>query len=509
LFLPAAITFFITLIPTINYDWPLSWDIYRHIHLAQIYAQYGFVFTDPAINMPLGEKINYPPLFHFLIIFLGIFIKNNYFAVLKILQPVFAMLLVFSVSYVAKKLYGLLAGFMAGFLILASGMFARVILAIPENFALILFPIGVYLYYKSLEENNFSYILVSGLILFITFFIHKMAPASLIIVITLFTFLIMLKDRSRKPFFAYIEWLAIGLLPILLISMIIFLFQPEIIKNILGGSASPKTIIDYFTYGYTRILPLIQYPYSLGLITSFFGLLGIILGFINRDKRDILLLSWLGSMFIFSMAYLIGITVISYRLLIYMLLPLSILGGVGVKFIFGKLARQNLVFPRILSTIFLVIIIGFSISSATILVLNPQTATFGTETEFGLVQTAPPTFSEVDLARWFNQNGDRNVMMVSSNYYVSIFILSTTGQPLQKSKDALIGNSSREIFLDSKVKYLVFDKKLFYNNNEKPYIITDNGYLLYFNKKQNNTSIIPSYAKIVYSNQDYIVCEVV
>ena len=38
---PAVIAFLIALIPTLTYQWPLTIDIYYHIHIAQVYGQYG------------------------------------------------------------------------------------------------------------------------------------------------------------------------------------------------------------------------------------------------------------------------------------------------------------------------------------------------------------------------------------------------------------------------------------------------------------------------------------
>lgn len=50
------------------------------------------------------------------------------------------MSIVLSVSYVAYKLYGEIAGIGAGFLMLSSMMVERIIVALPENLALIFFP---------------------------------------------------------------------------------------------------------------------------------------------------------------------------------------------------------------------------------------------------------------------------------------------------------------------------------------------------------------------------------
>ncbi|HEX3013592.1 MAG TPA: hypothetical protein VHO92_04905, partial [Methanobacterium sp.] len=150
--IPAIAVFFIALIPTLNYQWPLSWDIIYHVQYAKIYAQYGFVLTDPLLNAPYGQNISYPPLFHFLIVCLGALLKIDYFQLARFMQPFLAMFIVLSVSYVAKKIYGNIAGISAGFLVISSYLIARIILPIPENLALIFLPLAVYFYYRSIDE---------------------------------------------------------------------------------------------------------------------------------------------------------------------------------------------------------------------------------------------------------------------------------------------------------------------------------------------------------------------
>ena len=67
LILPAISIFLVTLIPTLTHNWPLSWDVIYHVLYAKVYSQNGFVLVNPLLNSPIGQKIGYPPLFHFLI----------------------------------------------------------------------------------------------------------------------------------------------------------------------------------------------------------------------------------------------------------------------------------------------------------------------------------------------------------------------------------------------------------------------------------------------------------
>ncbi len=85
--IPAIIAFLLALIPTLKYQWPLSWDTISTILSAQLYAKYGFVLINPFINAPYGDNINYPPLFYLLLAFLGNITHVNLYQIARVLQP--------------------------------------------------------------------------------------------------------------------------------------------------------------------------------------------------------------------------------------------------------------------------------------------------------------------------------------------------------------------------------------------------------------------------------------
>ena len=148
LFVPAISIFLITLIPTLTHNWPMSWDVIYHVLYAQVYTQYGFVLINPLLNSPIGQKIAYPPLFHFLIVGLGMLFQRDYMDIARSLQPFLAFFVVLSVTYVANKFYGTLAGLSAGFLMISSYIIFRIMLPVPENLALIFIPLAVYFFYR-------------------------------------------------------------------------------------------------------------------------------------------------------------------------------------------------------------------------------------------------------------------------------------------------------------------------------------------------------------------------
>jgi hypothetical protein len=145
LLIPAVLAFLLALYPTLINGWPLSFDIFWHVHVAKVYSTYGLVFIDPGID-PVSQSffIYYPPLFHIALGTLGNLLNIDYFQLVRVLQPFVAFSIILSVTFVGKKFYGLLAGFSAGILILSSLLFGRFILTLPENFALIFLLFAVY-----------------------------------------------------------------------------------------------------------------------------------------------------------------------------------------------------------------------------------------------------------------------------------------------------------------------------------------------------------------------------
>ena len=62
--LPATITCIISLLLVYKFTFPISWDVYYHIHMANLYMTNGLVFWDYSTVAPHGRLIMYPPLFH-------------------------------------------------------------------------------------------------------------------------------------------------------------------------------------------------------------------------------------------------------------------------------------------------------------------------------------------------------------------------------------------------------------------------------------------------------------
>lgn len=527
--LPAIAAFCIALIPTLKYQWPLGWDITYHVQYAQVYAHYGFTLTDPQLNAPYGSKIAYPPLFHFLIAGLGTLFSADFFQVARFLQPVLAMSIVLSVSYVAYKFYGTLSGVSAGFIMLSSYLITRIVLPLPENLALIFIPLAVYLYYRSLKNHDWKSALLCGILFIAVTLTHQAAPLCLILVITSITLLELVVYRNLSVFKNFISFL----LPILTIGIVgvVFLaiFNHDVLQNLFQQGISGVTGMST-SLSFNRPLGLYSYLGHLGILALLFSFIGIISVIKDHRKKDLVVIVWIISMILLSNAYLFGINVISYRVLIYLLLPLSILAGYGVSFSYEKLKNQESSILKKLSTVFLIVIFSLSIFSAISTVEDPKIAIFGVKNEMGYLETAPPSESEIDLVNWFNTNGDKNHYVVISNQFVGMFLAANTNMTFHEGfeyfstnenvtieKDS-IKSSPLSIFKKDNIGYIIYDKRLITPNSEK--YAWNNITLLSVNSEffplnyftqdihENINQIKPEFAQIVYENHDFIVCKV-
>ncbi len=514
--IPAIIVFFLALIPTLKYQWPLSWDIIYHIQYAQVYAKYGFVLKDPLLNAPFGQEIGYPPLFHYLIIALGAISKLNYFQIARYLQPFIVMFIVLSVSYVTRKFYGTIAGIAAGFLIISSLLLGnRMIYPLPENLALIFLPLSVYFYYYSIKIKSFKYAILAGSIFIIVALIHQAASLILFLIITLFTLMELFFYRNirvLKNYGAFFSCLiiisSIGILALLIAS-------PNIIHSIINEGVKAAT-------GYATSLPnsqplgILSYLWNLSYLILIFALIGTIVAIKRRRKKDVFLLTWVILMILVSNAYWFGVNVISYRLLVYILIPLSILGGFGVSWVCHKLKDYKKFSSQNYRTSFLIITFTLATISGIIIVNDPNNFSFDISNQYGTFQIAPPSSTEIDLARWFNEYGDKSKSIMSNDLFPLTFVTIQTGMPLTSdvSFDNFSNNTPESTLKQNGVGYIVLDKRLSFNStNGTLYKVRYDAefYKIYYyseNIHSNINEILPNYIKVVYENKDFIVCQV-
>ncbi len=513
LILPAISIFLITLIPTLNHSWPLSWDIIYHVLYAKVYTQDGFVLVNPLLNYPIGQKIGYPPLFHFLIAFLGTLFRVDYFSIARALQPFLAFFVILSVTYVAKRFYGTVAGLSAGFLMISSTIIYRIMLPVPENLALIFLPLAAYLYYASVKEKSIKYAFIAGILLLIIAGTHQAALLCLIITITAFTILEILVYRNIGIIKNYGAFL-ISLLGIIALAAIaIFILKPALIQSIFSQGIT--SVLGFGTsLNYNQTLSFDKYLRNFGLLLTVFSLIGAFFAIKLRRRKDAYIFTWIIAMIILSKAYYFGINVLSSRVLIYIVIPLSILGGFAVSHVYYKLKDYKRFSSRNFRSSFLICIFALSMLFGVLNVSDPSLGTYYANTIFGSVQIAPPSPSEVEVADWFKANGDKNKSISISNLYTGVLIATVSGMPINYEFGSINNTTSKSFFETNNIGYIVYDKRLTlpsdYNTLNRYQANSELYPLYYYNKilYKNVNQLKPSFTKVVYENKDFIVCEV-
>lgn len=484
--------------------------------MAKLYSTYGLIFVDSLVNAPWGNNINYPPLFHLLIASIG-FSRIDYFQIARFMQPFLAGFIVLSISYVSWKMYGKIAGFFSGVLLLSSSLASRIFISIPENLALIFFPLSIYFYFKAITDKEYKNAILAGLILGIIALTHQAATLCLFIsisTITLVLIIISIKSLSLEEIKNSIKKYCIPyLICITAASIIAIIWWIPAIWNTLTPTATTGKVMTSLIK--TVSMSIYNYPKTFGYYIIILATLGGFLALFRRKTEDILILTWLVSMLILSKIYLLGINVITYRVLIYALLPMSILAGYGVKRIFCFIKEYKKEYKSYLSLIAYLaagIILILAISQGFATFNNERIGDYGTVTSFGIIPIAPPTEAQVDLARWFGDNNHNNHSVTFSNYYASMFNLAYTNQAITNLKtDYLNGSSSIAELEKNDVGYLVYDKRLVFSaNNNTEFISQSDNSFYFYNKNLINISHLQiSYLKKEYENSEFIVYKVI
>ena len=238
LLIPAIMAFLIILIPTLKFQWPLSWDIYYHIHLTKLYLTNGFTYWDSSTVAPYGRPIGYPPVFHFLLAALIILFKADPFQVARFIQPVLGMLMVLCISFITYRFFGLVSGVSAGLLSIYSLItFNRGFIASPETLSFILIPLVLYLYYQANENSNLKFLLISGVLSGIVFLTHILSAFLMLMVVLLFATILKLLNRRVNIKFLIIFLLITTGIALLWWGPLYILYNPHF--NLFPGTPIP------------------------------------------------------------------------------------------------------------------------------------------------------------------------------------------------------------------------------------------------------------------------------
>jgi hypothetical protein len=439
--------------------------------------------------------------------FIGDALKINYFQAARILQPFLAFSLVLSVSYMAKKFYGDIAGISAGFLIMSSYLYTRIVSPLPETLAIIFVPLAIYLFYQAITTKKYKYALMSSLLFLVIITTHQATTNLIFLIITAITLILLITRRKIIYLKIYALFLSLPIIIGSIVAVTLLITAPNLASHLI----SYAIILIKISVPYNDPITNQKYLVYLGIVLIFV-IIGSVVAVKRRNTKDLFIITWIVVLFLMSKSYWFGVNVYTIRILLHLLLPLSIIGGLGLSYLYLEFKKTE--FPsKNVRTIFLVAIFVVSSMFAVVTVtasnfaVIPQynTQPYGSNT-LVVPQLAPPTNSDLELANWFNLNGNKKSPILSNNYVTNEFLLSTTGQPIED-----VGNSGNIItkgFKNSTLKnkgigYFVFDKRLIFPSNSTKKVIT-NGFI-YFNSAYNIKSLLPDNSTLLYENQNYMV----
>ena len=296
LFVPAFLAFIIAILLCFKFSYPISWDIYYHIHMSNLYLNNGLVFWDYSTVAPSGRLIMYPPLFHLLLGFFSSIFNINVITTSWIAQPVFSFFMISVITYAAYKLSKgnvKVAVFTAFIAMMSFATFNRSVICTPATLAIAFSILACLYYYESYELHDFRKIIFSALAFAIICNLHMATAIITMGVIGLYTvYLLLSRQIIWKYLFAYIIIALIFATPWW---MYIFVNYELVFNSIAGGHLR----IDEF---------LIKYY---GLIPTLFTIIGFYVLAKKIDNKSIFLMSWSLSIVLLSQVYLIGINTLS------------------------------------------------------------------------------------------------------------------------------------------------------------------------------------------------------
>jgi len=496
LLLPAVMSFIIALLLLYKYSYPISWDVYYHMHMIDLYMKNGLVFWDYSTVAPKGRLIMYPPLFHMIFAAISSFTKINYIALCLYAQPIFSFILIYLITFTAYKLFdNTFTGLMAGFLSMLSFVtFNRSVICTPATIAIALSLIVCLYYYEGLNENNLRKILYSSIALAIIVNLHMATSIITIGVLGLYTFIQLIRRKQIN-----IKYILVFLALFIIIAMPWWIYIACNYTLVFNSIAGSNMRITEFLAKYYGILP------------TLFTIIGYYALYKKRDEKSIFLCIWTLSILILSQVYLIGIQTVSIRILEVAAYPLIFVAAIGFTYLYEKINKNNL------KRIFVVVIILLSVLSSIAyvdsytpdlmvesdinttvlpdeyhLLFDPVGSTLKVSIISDRYGSAPLAYDRYDMAEYIKKLNDTGII-VSEDAIMDTIIVSNS------NSSVVYGG-----FTESIPEYVVDPVHIVENHSTTNELKSLNIHYLLLKK---NTPI-PIYAKLEYENSNYKICKI-
>ena len=494
LIVPALISFILALLLLYKYSYPISWNVYYHIDMMELYSANGLVFWDYKTVAPTGRLIMYPPLFHLIFAFLSKTFNISPITLTWITQPVFSFYLIGVITYTTYKLTDTKSAILTGFLAMLTFVtFNRSVICTPATIAIGLSMLTCLYYYEAFQKNRIKYIIYSSIALALISNLHMATAILTIGVLGVYTLVLIIQKKINIKFLLVYALIFIALgLP----WWIYIATKYTLIFNSIPGNNLPITLFFYKYYG---IIPTIL------LIIGYYKLTK------EFDQKSLFLIIWTLSLIVVSQVNLIGVQTVSIRMLEVAAYPLIIVSGIGLTFLLEKIKKNTI------KKIIIILIICLSILSALVyvdsytpdlldendynttmlpeqahLIINPVTTVYKPSIISSRFQDAKLAHDRYEIAQWFKNNTNYKIA-VSEDAVMDTIIVST-------SKTPVIYGGFTESIPESVVDPVHIIKNwATYNELEDLGI----GYILL---KEN--TITPDYAREIYNNTNYKICEI-
>ena len=165
------------------------------------------------------------------------------------------------------------------------------------------------------------------------------------------------------------------------------------------------------------MVSLLSYPKFFGVLTLLFAFLGAISMIKRRSRQDILILAFLVFILLMSNLNYLGVPILSNRFLTFALFPLVVMAGVGVKYLKTVIEEKNI--SRKFYGIFIACVYVSSVMVGYSMLADVDSGFFWLRASDG----------ELDIAEWFQENGDKKSVVVSYNFR-DPFIVAISRQPV-------------------------------------------------------------------------------
>ncbi len=496
LLFPALIAFLISSLLLFKYSTPISWDVFYHMHMINLYISKGLIFWDFSTVAPEGRLILYPPLFHLVLARICLITGITPSMLCWILQPIFSGLLIFVITVISSKLTNNKTGFITGFMALLSfSTFNRGTLCSPETVALMLFLISAYLFYDGFKFNKLKSRVISAILLGLIFNIH-MATGLLLLASLSGYAIVLLYKRSIN----FKDVLCYGIIVVIVGCpwwIYIYLHYTVLLSTFKGNNI---LLWDYFFKYYGIIPTLCTLMGSYALVKKD-----------NYKDIKVFLLSISLILLLLSQLHYLGFGIIPKRVLEVAAYPLIIIAGIGFSEIYKDIKLVDIKYIIVILFILLSSLsaLMYTDSYTPVLMNNEESGELLVPYNIHLLIDPVGTYYKPTII------SDRfgNSTLAHDRYNVMVIFKKENNRHIVVSEDPimdtiLVSNTP------SRVVYGGFSESIPSNAVDPTHIIKGYstkqelkdlsvGYIII---KSNTTT--PYYSDMIYNNTNYKVCKI-